>query len=98
MFHCGETMRQIDPNRATQLGLELESIYVSGSVTSNSLGPPWTVARQALSSREFSRQEYWCLPVIKSYFIILAFSQNCSFLGRGWWWGSDITTVQKVHG
>ena len=89
---------ETDPNRATQLGLELDSIYVSSSVTSNSLRPPWTVAHQALSSREFSRQEYWRLPVIKSYFTILAFSQTCSFLGRGWWWGSDIMTIQKVHG
>ena len=29
------------------------------SVTSNSLATPWTVARQASLSVEFSRQEYW---------------------------------------
>ena len=32
---------------------------VCHSVVSNSLWPPWTVARQAPLSREFSRQEYW---------------------------------------
>ena len=29
------------------------------SVVSDSLGTPWTVARQAPLSIEFSRQEYW---------------------------------------
>ena len=29
------------------------------SVVSHSLGTPWTVARQAPLSIEFSRQEYW---------------------------------------
>ena len=28
-------------------------------VTCNSFATPWTVARQALLSRGFSRQEYW---------------------------------------
>ena len=32
---------------------------LSHSVVSSSLWPPWTVARQAPLSREFSRQEYW---------------------------------------
>ena len=32
---------------------------VSRSVVSNSLQPPWTVARQAPLSMGFSRQEYW---------------------------------------
>ena len=31
----------------------------SGSVVSNSLWPPWTVAYQAPQSMEFSRQEHW---------------------------------------
>ena len=29
------------------------------SIVSNALQPSWTVARQALLSMEFSRQEYW---------------------------------------
>ena len=32
---------------------------LSHSVVSNSLRPPWTVARQAPLSTGFSRQEYW---------------------------------------
>ena len=32
---------------------------MSHLVMSNSLGPPWTVARQAPLSMGFSRQEYW---------------------------------------
>ena len=32
---------------------------VSRSVTSDSFVTPWTVARQAPLSMEFSRQEYW---------------------------------------
>ena len=36
-----------------------ESKHVSHSVVSDSLGPPWTVTRQAPLSMKFSRQEYW---------------------------------------
>ena len=31
----------------------------SRSIVSDSLRPPWTVARQAPQSIEFSRQEFW---------------------------------------
>jgi len=34
-------------------------LYVSRTVMSDSMWPPWTVACQALLSMEFSRQEYW---------------------------------------
>ena len=36
-----------------------ESESVSHSVVSDSFVTPWTVARQASLSTEFSRQEYW---------------------------------------
>ena len=34
-------------------------VYVSHSVVSDSLWPPWTLAHQTPMSMEFSRQEYW---------------------------------------
>ena len=34
---------------------------LSHSVVSDSLWPPWTIARQAPLSMEFSRQEYWSM-------------------------------------
>ena len=38
---------------------ELQYVCVSHLVMSNSLRPPWIVARQALLSMGFSRQESW---------------------------------------
>jgi len=41
------------------LGFVTKSESVSCSVVSDSSGTPWSVARQAPLSMEFSRQEYW---------------------------------------
>ena len=45
--------------RADFYPLAVSSNGVSHSVVSDPLVTPWTVARQALLSMEFSRQEYW---------------------------------------
>ena len=39
--------------------LVYDSVVCACSVMSHSLGPPWTIARQAPLSTEFPRQEYW---------------------------------------
>ena len=54
MKECQMTWYSVLPN-----AIAIKVMVHAFSVMSDSLGTPWTVARQASSSMGFPRQEYW---------------------------------------